>query len=87
MQMASVEAGSMMARIGHVGVCVNGDDLICLPVTGIFIVRISLDVPAMDIPEDLWYTTWSPVSNLICERAGYAELLQGSHALRRQSIH
>lgn len=35
MQMASVEAGSMMSRIGNVRVCVDGDDLICLPVTGI----------------------------------------------------
>lgn len=49
-------------------------------------VRISPSSLGMNIPEDLWDTTWSPVSNLIRERAGYAELLQGSHALRRQSI-
>lgn len=37
MQMTSVEAGSMMTWIGNVSVCVHGDDLICLPVTGVFI--------------------------------------------------
>lgn len=45
---------------------------------------MNLNEPVEDLPEDLWYTTWAPISHLICESAMYAELLQSSHALPRR---